>query len=49
MKNQAALLLTPSSRRLHPLVAAAAVAVIALCAVGIAALTGLLPAPWARD
>lgn len=48
MKKQAAILLPPAARRLHPLVAAAAIAVIALCAVGIAAMTGLLPAPWAR-
>jgi len=47
MKKQEALLLRPNAR-LHPLLAAAAVAVIALCAVGVAALTGLLPSPSAR-
>jgi len=36
-------------RPLHPLVAAAAVAVIVLCATGVAALTGLLPRPWAQS
>ena len=39
----AALLHAPVRHRIHPLTAAAAVAVILLCGVGIASMTGLLP------
>ncbi|RBL79165.1 hypothetical protein DDE05_59855, partial [Streptomyces cavourensis] len=39
---------TESSRRaLHPLVAAAAIAVIVMCSVGVAAVMGWLPTPSA--
>jgi outer membrane lipoprotein SlyB len=37
-----------STRRLHPLLVTAIVSFIALCAVGIAVLTGMLPSPLAR-
>ena len=36
-------------RGLHPLVVAAAVSVIVLCAVAVAALVGWLPTPWAES
>jgi len=39
----AALLHAPVRHRIHPLMAAAAVAVILLCGVGVASMTGLLP------
>ncbi|MGE0802758.1 MAG: glycine zipper 2TM domain-containing protein [Lautropia sp.] len=38
-----------ASNRIHPLSAVAAISVTVLCATGVAAMTGLLPSPFARS